>query len=129
MLCEFGMITHDWNGHKIEVSSYALPKHLWMTLSLRVTVNNDKVFESTDAIEGLKSRVPFSISHDGEEVECELITGRPVSVLITRYKLLIGETELIDSKVRANNWYMLYGVFSVIAISIYVIQKITPQCG
>ncbi len=106
------MAIHQWKNHTIDISSHALAKHLWFTIHISIKVDDKELFQSPDKIT-IKDTVLFKVCDDSKILEGKLVTIPPSSVLRTRYKLFIEDTEIDNGKVTATNWYMLHGLLII----------------
>lgn len=111
------MTIHHWNNHKIEVKSHSLPKYLWMILRFSVEVDGKDIFQGPTSV-GFKDVVDFKVIENENMVEGKIITLVPCAAIYTRYKLVINNIGIEKRSVTADNWYMLYGLFSVIILGI-----------
>jgi hypothetical protein len=109
------MTTHIWNGHKIDVECYAVPKLFWMAASLSVCIDGVLAGCSPDSLE-LRTKVPFRISDDGVMRDGCVVSGHPFSVLRAPYRVLLEEKQIASGVVRARNWYVTYGILLAGAI-------------
>jgi len=107
------MAIHDWNGHKIEVKSHAVPKMLWFGVSFSVAIDESEKFSSPQHFEGLRTVVPFKVTDKGNLFEGHVESRRPCSVLYAAYRVVIGNDEVAAGSVRASNWYITYIIIGV----------------
>jgi hypothetical protein len=75
------MATHTWNGHAIEVQSYATPRLLWFSIAFLVHVDAAASFRSPSHLEGFRTIVPFQILEAGTVRHGRVESTRPFSVL------------------------------------------------
>lgn len=115
------MTLHIWNNHKIEVKSKAIAKHLWCTINFTVKIDDEKIFESPNHLEGITSSIPFTIKNDGEEINGVVKSLFPTFAIYARYKVCINNVEINRGKVIADNWYFIYGLFGLLFLSIVFI--------
>jgi hypothetical protein len=115
------MAIHEWNGHRIEVKSYAVPKMLWFGVAFSVAIDESERFSSPHQIEGLRTVVPFKVTDNGSLFEGRVESGRPCSVLYAAYRVIIGNEEVATGSVIASNWYATYAIIaSVFAIAVWL---------
>ncbi|OZG69917.1 hypothetical protein BTA51_28700 [Hahella sp. CCB-MM4] len=106
---------HNWKNHKIQVFSRAVAKHLWCTVSLGVVIDGNKMYQSPDSFR-IKGSIKFEIEEDGNAIQCQLISIPPSSVIYSRYKLVVGNSDIYQGGVRAENWYILYGLMTILCV-------------
>ena len=112
------MPTHSWNGHTIEVESYATQQLLWFGVSFAVLVDGSSSFRSPDHFEGLRTNVPFEIRDAATLRRGRIESGRPCSVLRASYRVFLDEQEIASGVVRARNWYVTYGIMLAAVIAL-----------
>lgn len=117
------MKKHIIDDQEIKVYSKGLVKHAWCTVEFIVETADGTLFRSPKQFEGLKSVVKFKLK--GEENEYQLITKRPASLILSKYKIILNDKEIDAGTVRAENWYMLYGLLLLGMTTLYVLPKLT----
>jgi hypothetical protein len=111
------MATHTWNGHAIEVQSYATPRLLWFSVAFLVHVDGAASFRSPSHIEGFRTIVPFQILVAGAVRHGRVESTRPFSVLRGGYRVYVEDQEVASGTARAQNWYIAYGVIAGIVLA------------
>lgn len=104
------MAIHNWNGHRIEVRSLAVPKLLWFGVSFSVVIDESEKFSSPTHLEGLRTVVPFKITDQGNLFDGRIESKRPGSVLYAAYRVIINNDEVATGSVMASNWYITYAI-------------------
>ena len=111
------MATHNWNGHAIEVQSYATPRLLWFSVAFLVHVDTAASFRSPSHIEGFRTIVPFQILEAGTVRHGRVESIRPFSVLRGGYRVFVEDQEVGSGTVRAQNWYITYGIIAGVVLA------------
>ncbi|QEG38964.1 hypothetical protein [Roseimaritima ulvae] len=98
------MSRHDWNSHSIEVKSIAHARYLWLAVSLYVFVDGEQVGFSSNKLEGLRTKVPFSINGTHG-----VVTSRANSAHHRiRYTIEMDGKCIGEGSTYAANWYKAY---------------------
>lgn len=102
------MTIHSWNGHKIEIESHALPEYLWFAIGFSVRINDVDEYTSLKRLEVLSTSIPFKIIDADNVINGCVKSGRPCSVIYSKYSVLINDEIIASGSVRARNWYISY---------------------
>ena len=119
------MVAHTWNGHTFEVESFSTPKGLWFTVVLNVRVDGTAFFRGVDNFD-LRAVVPFEVTDSGAGRKGQLISNVPCGVLRTTYRILVEGQEVARGAVRAENWYVTYGILAAlsgIAVLLWIVAN------
>ena len=119
------MPIHSWNGHTIEVASYATPRLFWFGIGFSVLVDGSSIFRSPDHFEGRRTTIPFEIRDAAVARRGRVESAGVCSVLRASYRVFVEEQEIATGVVRARNWYVTYCIVLAAAIVIFSLLYMT----
>jgi hypothetical protein len=99
-------VVGEWRGSAIRVNAHLIPRFLWQTASIDVFVDEQCVLRTGGKLKLVRT-VSSPFEHLGSSHVAKLKWGF-AGIRSFPYKLMIDQTEVTESRVHIQNWYISF---------------------
>ena len=96
-----------WHDRLLEVKAHAIPRYCWLTVSIDVHVDGAAVIRTGGVLRS-KAINEAQLDEQGQHDSLKLSWRSPFQGMDFPFQLSVDEQVIIDSKVRPQNWPMVF---------------------